>query len=160
MNLFEVEVEQKSGLLTTLEEHKGKVLLIVNTASKCGFTPQLAGLQDLYETYKSKGLEILAFPCGQFLNQELENNTKIAEFCQLNYGVSFPLYAKTFVKGKNQAPLYDYLTTNSPVRANKKVKWNFEKFLINKDGEIVNRYLPKVKPEALVNDIEELLKEI
>ncbi len=157
MDLFDIEVEEMSGLITTLKEHKGKVLLIVNTASKCGYTPQLAGLQELYKDYMEDGFEVLAFPCGQFLNQELDTNTEIVDFCKANYGVSFPIFAKTFVKGRKQSNLYKYLVTNSPIRRKRKIRWNFEKFLIDRDGNIINRYLPKTLPNDIRNDIKTLL---
>jgi glutathione peroxidase len=157
MSLYDVEVEEMSGLITNLNEYKGKVMLIVNTASKCGYTPQLEGLQKLYKNFKEEGFEILAFPCGQFLNQELDTNTEIVDFCKANYGVSFPIYAKTFVRGRKQTPLYKYLLSHTPVRKKKKIKWNFEKFLINRDGTIINRYSPKILPEELVEDIKEQL---
>lgn len=155
--LYNIEVEKKTGEISTLEEHKGKVILIVNTASKCGFTPQFAGLQELYDTYKEKGFVVLGFPCNQFLRQDPGTIEEITTFCQINYGVTFPIYAKTHVKGKNQSDLYKYLVNTAEQNKGKKISWNFEKFLINKDGEIVNRFSPKVKPIELKNDIEQLL---
>lgn len=157
MNIYDITVENIKGEQVKLEDYKGKVVLIVNTASKCGFTPQFKGLEDLHKKYEEKGLEILGFPCNQFLRQDPGSNDEILEFCQLNYGVSFPMFNKVSVKGKEIHPLYDYLTSNSPTRAGKKVKWNFEKFLINKNGEIHGRYLSTIKPEALEEVIEELL---
>lgn len=157
MGLFDIQVEDYQGKLTTLEEHKGKVILIVNTASKCGYTPQLERLQVLYDKYHDKGLEILGFPCNQFLKQSPGTITEILDFCRSNYGVTFPIYAKLNVKGRQQAPLYAYLTKHSPVRNKKKVKWNFEKFLINREGEIVNRFLPKIDPMDFEKDIQALL---
>jgi glutathione peroxidase len=156
-NIFNIQVEKYTGEISTLEEHKGKVILIVNTASKCGYTPQLEGLQYLYKKYGEKGFVVLGFPCNQFLKQEPGTMKEITDFCRTNYGVSFPLYAKVKVKGSNQSDIYKYLVQNSPIRKGKKVKWNFEKFLINRNGEIVNRYVPKVVPEELKSDIEKLL---
>ena len=156
-DLFDIKVEQNTGLITTLEEHKGKVILIVNTASKCGFTPQLSGLQSLYEDYQEKGFVVLGFPCNQFLRQDPDTIQEITKFCRMNYGVSFPIYAKTHVKGRRQSDLYKYLVNNSKKRKGKKVSWNFEKFLIDREGNIVNRFLPKVAPNNLRNDIENLL---
>lgn len=155
--LFTLPVEKNTGEISTLEEHKGKVILIVNTASKCGFTPQLSGLQKLYEDYSEKGFVVLGFPCNQFLRQDPDSIQEITKFCRMNYGVSFPIYAKTKVKGSKKSDLYKFLISNSKKRKGKKVKWNFEKFLINRDGEIVNRFLPKVKPNNLRSDIEKLL---
>lgn len=133
------------------------VILIVNTASKCGFTPQFEMLQEMYLELKDQDFIILGFPCNQFFKQDPGSNKDILEFCQLNYGVSFPMFAKLNVKGKEQSELYKYLVENTPVNKGKKVKWNFEKFLVNKQGEIVNRYASNVKPEAFKDDIKELL---
>jgi glutathione peroxidase len=155
--LYNIQVEKNTGEITTLEEHKGKVILIVNTASKCGFTPQLTGLQTLYEDYQDKGFIVLGFPCNQFLKQDPGTIQEITQFCRMNYGVSFPIYAKVKVKGSKQSDIYKYLVSNSQKRKGKKVKWNFEKFLINRDGEIVNRFSPKIVPEKLRADIEGLL---
>jgi glutathione peroxidase len=157
MSIYDIKVEDYQGNLTTLEAYKGKVLLIVNTASKCGFTPQLERLQLLYDEFNEEGLEILGFPCNQFLKQEPGTITEILDFCRSNYGVTFPIFAKLNVKGRNQSPLYKHLTDNSPVRNKKKVKWNFEKFLINRNGEIINRYLPKIDPIDIKDDIKALL---
>ena len=157
MNLYDIEVENMRGEIVKLEEYKGKVLLIVNTASKCGFTPQFAGLEALHKKYYDKGLRILGFPCNQFLRQDPGSNKDILEFCQLNYGVSFEMFKKIFVKGKKIHPLFDFLVSNSPQRKNKKVKWNFEKFLITKEGDIHQRYLSTVEPESFEKTIEELL---
>ena len=157
MNLYDIEVENMRNEKKSLSEYKGEVLLIVNTASKCGFTPQFEGLEELHQQYKDKGLKILGFPCNQFLAQDPGSNEKILEFCQVNYGVSFDMFAKIKVNGKGRHELYDYLIENSPVRPKKKVKWNFEKFLISRDGEVKGRYLSTVKPKDLVTDIEALL---
>jgi glutathione peroxidase len=157
VNIYDFEVENIKNEVKKMSDYKGKVLLIVNTASKCGFTPQFEGLEDLYTQYQDKGLEILGFPCNQFLNQDPGSNDKIMEFCQVNYGVSFDMFAKIKVNGKSRHPLYQYLIENSPERTNKRVKWNFEKFLINRHGEVVNRYASTVVPEDLKDDIEVLL---
>lgn len=157
MSIFEAVVETVEGLETTLEKYKGKTILIVNVASKCGYTPQLLGLERLYKKYQDKGFIIIGFPCNQFLRQAPGTNTEIMNFCQTNYGVSFPIYGKLNVKGLNQSDLYKYLVNNSPVRKHKKVKWNFEKFLINRNGVIINRYLPKVEPEYIDKDLQEIL---
>jgi glutathione peroxidase len=157
MNLYEILVKKMSGEEIKLDEFKGKVLLIVNTASKCGFTPQFAGLEELYEEFKEKDFVILGFPCNQFLGQDPKSNEEILEFCQLNYGVTFPMFEKILVRGKNQHELYNYLINNSPTRKGKSIKWNFEKFLINRNGEIVDRYESKVAPNEIKEHIEKLL---
>lgn len=157
MSIYNLSVETVKGEKVSLEKYKGKVLLIVNTASKCGFTPQFESLEALHKKYYDKGLRILGFPCNQFLRQDPGTNEEIVEFCQLNYGVGFEMFAKTSVKGKNINPLYDFLVKNTPNRTNKKVKWNFEKFLVTKTGEIEQRYLSTVKPESLEEVIESLL---
>ncbi|MCF7927091.1 MAG: glutathione peroxidase [Candidatus Izimaplasma sp.] len=157
MSVYDYEVESMSDHKILLEKYKGKVLLIVNTASKCGYTPQFDSLQGLYESYNDEGFEILGFPCNQFLHQDPENNEKILEFCQVNYGVSFPMFKKLKVKGKDIHPLFDYLVNNSPDYTGKKVKWNFEKFLIDSAGNIIKRYRSKVVPEDIEKDIKKLL---
>lgn len=157
MNLYDIQVQKMDLSNIKLEQYKGKVLLIVNTASKCGFTKQFAGLEALYEKYKEKDFVILGFPCNQFLRQDPGTNEQILEFCQLNYGVTFPMFAKLEVKGKNQSELYQYLINNTPVGTGNAIKWNFEKFLINKEGEIVNRFLSKVTPEEIDSEVEKLL---
>lgn len=157
MGFYNIEVETVQGANTTLEEFKGEVLLIVNIASKCGYTPQLTGLEKLYKKYKDKGLRILGFPCNQFLRQAPGTNTELLNFCQTNYGVTFDVFGKVNVKGSNQSEIYKFLTANAPVRTGKKVKWNFEKFLVNRNGVIVNRYLPNVQPEYIDSDIAEIL---
>ena len=150
-----------SGAPSRFSDYQGKVVLLVNVASKCGFTPQYAGLQRLYDTYSRRGFTVLGFPCNQFFNQEPGSAEKIAEFCSLNYGVSFPLYAKLDVKGAKQHPLYQILSHFPDDRgAAGDVKWNFEKFLVGKDGRVVRRFRSKTVPEdpALVGAIEDLLK--
>lgn len=157
MILYDVKVKKMDGSEVLLEEYKGKVLFIVNTASKCGFTPQFEGLEALYEKYADKGFVILGFPCNQFLRQDPGTNEEIIEFCQLNYGVTFPMFAKLKVRGKEQSELYKYLLGNTPVRKNKSIKWNFEKFLVDREGNIVNRFESKITPKSIEKDIEELL---
>ncbi len=157
MNLYDILVKKMSGDEVSLREYSGKVLLIVNTASKCGFTPQFAGLEKLYEEFKDKDFVILGFPCNQFLRQDPKSNEDILEFCQLNYGVSFPMFEKIYVKGKNRHDLYDYLVKNAPTRTGKSIKWNFEKFLINRSGEVIDRYESKIAPNEIKEHIEKLL---
>ena len=157
MSIYNIEVERMNGDKIALNEYKDEVLLIVNTASKCGLTPQFEGLEELHKAYKDKGLRILGFPCNQFLKQDPGSNEEILEFCQLNYGVSFEMFAKLSVKGKTQHELYKYLISNAKERTNKNIKWNFEKFLITKDGEIFKRYAPTTKPKELIADIESIL---
>lgn len=157
MNLYDFKVEKIDGSIISLEEYKGKLLLIVNTASKCGFTPQFAGLEELYQEFKNQDFVILGFPCNQFLHQDPGTNEEILEFCQLNYGVTFPMFSKIDVRGKNQNPLYNYLINQSPVLKGKSIKWNFEKFLINRDGEIINRFVSKVTPKEIAATIEKMI---
>ncbi|HOO43740.1 MAG TPA: glutathione peroxidase [Bacillota bacterium] len=157
MNLYDIQVKKMDGTFITLNQYKGKVLLIVNTASKCGFTPQFKGLEELYQTYKDKDFVILGFPCNQFLHQDPGTDKEILEFCQLNYGVTFPMFSKIDVRGKSQHELYQYLISKSPVLTGKSIKWNFEKFLVDKNGEIVNRFISKVTPKEIASSIEELI---
>ena len=141
-----------------LDQFKGKPLLIVNTASACGFTPQFAGLEDLHKTYGSKGLVVLGFPCNQFGAQDKGSNDEIAEFCQLNYGVSFPMMEKIDVNGRGQHPLYQWLSAEAPgLLGSKAIKWNFTKFLVGKDGAVVKRYAPTDTPASMAKDIEAAL---
>lgn len=156
--IYDVEVTDIQGQNRAMADYAGKVLLIVNTASKCGFTPQFEGLQALYEELGERGLEVLGFPCNQFMNQDPGENGQISEFCSLNYGVSFPMFAKLQVNGANTHPLYRLLKAEAPgMMGSKKVKWNFTKFLVNRDGQVVRRYPPTAKPEAIRDDIVELL---
>ena len=141
-----------------LSDFKGQVLLIVNTASKCGFTPQFKGLETVYEQYKDKGLMVLGFPCNQFASQDPGSNEDISQFCELNYGVTFPMFAKIDVNGDNAHPLFKHLSTAAPgLLGSKAIKWNFTKFLVNRDGKVVSRYAPTTKPEDITKDIEKLL---
>ncbi|MFA1821840.1 glutathione peroxidase [Virgibacillus oceani] len=147
---------QKDGI-KSLDEYKDNVLLIVNTASECGFTPQFQGLQKLYEKYNPQGFEILGFPCNQFGNQDPGTDEEITHFCQSNYGVTFPMFSKIDVKGDNTHPLFDYLTNEAGGILSKQIKWNFTKFLIDKKGQVINRYAPQTKPENIEKDIEKAL---
>jgi Glutathione peroxidase len=146
-----------TGAEQSLGEYAGKVVLVVNTASKCGFTPQFAGLEALYEEYRDQGLVVLGFPCDQFANQEFADNAETAQFCQLNYGVSFPMFAKIDVNGPNAHPLFSWLRQEAGGILGDAIKWNFTKFLINRDGEVVHRYAPTVEPAALEGDLKALL---
>jgi|TARA_B100000073_G_scaffold115968_1_gene93761 glutathione peroxidase len=156
--LYEHAITLNNGEQTTLEQYKGKVLLIVNTASKCGFTPQYEGLESLYKKYNDKGFEILGFPCDQFGHQEPGSDEDIAQFCSLNFGVSFPLFKKTNVNGPDANPLFKELKNEAPgLLGTKRIKWNFTKFLVNAQGKVLKRYAPTVKPEAIEKDIAKLL---
>ncbi|MBS0618247.1 MAG: glutathione peroxidase [Spirochaetes bacterium] len=158
--IYGVSAANIAGKLVELADFKGKVVLIVNTASKCGFTPQFAGLESLYEKYKDKNFVILGFPCNQFGAQEPGSANEIQEFCQLNYGVKFPMFGKIDVNGANAHPLYKFLTSTKPgILGTEGIKWNFTKFLIDKNGEPVKRYASTTKPEDIVGDIEKLLAE-
>lgn len=181
MNIYDFQVKNIEGKTISLTEFKGKVLLIVNTASKCGFTPQYEELQALYSTYADRGLAILGFPSNQFAEQEPGSNTEVQNFCRLNYGVSFPLFEKTEVRGENAHPLFIYLTEQAPftgfdaahpiagklqevlqssfpeLLAGDGIKWNFTKFLVNRQGEVVGRYEPTTSPLDMKPAIEKLL---
>jgi len=147
-----------NGKDVDLGDYKGQVTLIVNTASKCGFTPQYQGLEELYQKYKDRGVSVLGFPCNQFGGQEPGDADAISEFCEINYGVTFPMFAKVDVNGAGTAPLYKHLKKEAPgLLGSEKIKWNFTKFLVDKDGKVIKRYAPTVKPEALHGDIEKLL---
>ena len=158
MALYEHPITLNNGEQTTLEQYKGKVLLIVNTASKCGFTPQYEGLETLYKKFRDKGFEILGFPCDQFGHQEPGSDEDIAQFCSLNFGVSFPLFKKTNVNGPDANPLFEELKHAAPgLLGTKRIKWNFTKFLINRHGEVESRFAPVTKPQAIAKKIEKLL---
>ncbi|AXN37225.1 glutathione peroxidase [Peribacillus butanolivorans] len=158
MSIYEFEVKKINGETVSLEEYKGKVMIIVNTASKCGFSPQYDDLQSLYIQYKEDGLVILGFPCNQFLNQEPGDDLEIDSYCKLNHGVTFPMFAKVNVNGKDAHPLFSYITENAPgVMGSKSIKWNFTKFLIDREGNIVSRYAPRTKPLEIEDDLKELL---
>ena len=146
------------GQPVSLADYKGKVLLIVNTASKCGFTPQYKGLQSLYDRYAEKGFVVLGFPCDQFGHQEPGNEAEINSFCELNFGVSFPLFAKVEVNGANAHPLFAHLKHEAPgLLGSEGIKWNFTKFLVNREGKVVGRYAPATTPDSMARDIEALL---
>lgn len=157
MSVYDYSAKTLKGEEKPLSDYKGKALLIVNTASKCGFTPQYEGLQELYDKYKDQEFEILGFPSNQFMNQEPGSDDDIEEFCQLNYGVSFPMFSKTDVNGEDAHPLFKYLTANAPGVVSNKVKWNFTKFLVNKNGEVVDRFAPKTKPTSIEKDIQKII---
>lgn len=143
---------------TTLAAYKGKVILIVNTASGCGFTPQFEGLQKLYKMYETKGFVVLGFPCNQFTGQEPLTEDGIEKFCRLTYGVTFPMFAKIDVNGDNAHPLYAYLKQQAPgILGSEVIKWNFTKFLVDKNGKVIHRYAPSTSPESITADIEKLL---
>ena len=146
------------GKKKSLADYRGKVLLVVNTASKCGFTPQFAGLEELYEKYRDQGFEILGFPCNQFGKQDPGSNDEIMEFCQLNYGVSFPMFGKIEVNGSGADPLFRHLKKEAPgALGTERIKWNFTKFLIDTEGNVVKRYAPMDKPSAIEKDVKKLL---
>lgn len=160
-SVFDFEAETLDGAPKRLADYRGKVLLIVNTASQCGFTPQYAGLQKLYDTYKDRGLVVLGFPCNQFGAQEPGGANEIGAFCEKNYGVSFPMFGKIDVNGENAHPLYRYLKSEKPGLLGPigggAIKWNFTKFLTDRTGRIVARYASTTKPESLASTIEKLL---
>ena len=157
--VYDFTVNDIRGKAVPLDRYRGKVLLIVNTASECGFTPQYKGLEAIYERLKGKGLEILGFPCNQFGAQEPGTEEQIAQFCEVNYGVTFPLFAKVDVNGDKAAPLYRYLKHEKPgLLGSEAIKWNFTKFLVDREGRVVERYAPNAEPESLEGDIEKLLK--
>ncbi|OAL78432.1 glutathione peroxidase [Acinetobacter sp. SFB] len=156
-SIYQFEAELLDGKNQSFADYEGKVLLIVNTASKCGFTPQFAGLEKLYEKYKDQGLEVLGFPCNQFGGQDPGSNDQIGAYCQKNYGVTFPMFSKVDVKGPEAHILFRYLTNNSKGILGNGIKWNFTKFLIGKDGKVLNRFAPTTKPEDLENEVEAAL---
>lgn len=150
MTIYPFEATTIDGKKISLEQYRNKTLLIVNVASKCGFTPQYQGLQKLYEKYREKNFEILAFPCDQFMHQEPGDNNSIKDFCEKNYKISFPLFAKINVNGSNAHPLYQFLVKQAPgIFCTKAIKWNFTKFLINSQGEVVKRFAPSAKPDKI-----------
>jgi len=157
-NIYTFSVQNIQNEAVELSTYKGKVLLIVNTASDCGFTPQYKGLQELYNKHQSDGLEILAFPCNQFKRQEKGSNEEIKSFCDLRFNIKFPLFNKIDVNGDNAEPLFTYLKTQAPgLLGSKGVKWNFTKFLVNREGKVLRRYAPSTKPQEIEADIKDLL---
>ena len=157
-DLYAIPVTAADGSQTDLSSHRGNVLLIVNTASKCGFTPQYEGLETLHEDYGPKGLSVIAFPCNQFGSQEPGDAEEIANFCKLTYDVDFPVMGKIDVNGTDAAPLFEHLKAEAPgLMGSKAIKWNFTKFLVDRDGKVVKRYAPQAKPEDLASDIAALL---
>ena len=182
MSIYDFKAKSITGQEVSLADYKGKVLLIANTASKCGFTPQYEELQELYQTYQKQGLEILGFPSNQFAEQEPGSNADVQNFCRINYGVTFPLFEKTDVRGENAHPLFAYLTEQAPFKGfdlkhpigeklqgvlqdkfpefleGNGVKWNFTKFLIDREGKVAGRYEPTTTPLSMKDDIERLLK--
>jgi glutathione peroxidase len=157
-SIYDFEAQQIGGEAVPLAQFRGKPLLIVNTASACGFTPQFAGLQELHRSYGERGLVVLGFPCNQFGSQDPGSNEEIAGFCQQNYGVSFPMMQKIDVNGADAHPLYRWLTSEAPgLLGSKAIKWNFTKFLVGKDGRVIRRYAPQDAPAKLAKDIEAAL---
>ena len=157
MTIYDFTVKDAQGQDVSLADYKGKVLLIVNTATGCGFTPQYEGLQKLYEKYQKDGFEILDFPCNQFGNQAPGTEEEIVNFCKLNYGTTFKQFAKIDVNGDNESPLYTYLKSEEGGFITKRIKWNFTKFLVDRKGDVEERYAPNVAPEKLEKEIRELL---
>jgi len=157
-SVYDFEAVSIDGKPAHLATQRGKVLLIVNTASACGFTPQFGGLEKLWETYRDRGLVVVGFPSNQFGQQDPGSNDEIASFCQVNYGVSFPMMGKVDVNGANAHPLWKWLTAEAPgLLGSKSIKWNFTKFLVGKDGRVIKRYAPNDAPESLAKDIEAAL---
>ncbi|MBO1515626.1 glutathione peroxidase [Metabacillus bambusae] len=161
MSIYQFEVDTIKGEKRTLKQFENKVLLIVNTASNCGFTPQYKELQELYEEFGDQDFTVLGFPCNQFMGQEPGNNSDIENFCEVNYGVSFPMFSKIDVNGEKAHPLFVYLASHAPgLLGSKAIKWNFTKFLVNNKGEVVKRFSPNTNPSEIKPDIEDLLKEV
>jgi len=158
MSIYDMEVKTIKGEMQTLEPYRGQVMLIVNTATKCGFAPQFKGLQQLHDTYKEQGFAVLGFPCGQFANQEPGTDEEVAQACELNFGVNFPLFAKIDVNGKNAHPLFQLLAKEAPgILGSKQIKWNFTKFLVDRDGRVVKRFAPTEEPAKIEEHIRKLL---
>jgi len=157
MTIYDFNVIDIDGNTISLEKYKGRVLLIVNVASECGFTPQYFGLQKLYEKYEKQGLSILAFPCNQFRQQEPKSNEEIKIFCQGNYNVTFDMFSKIDVNATNTLPLYKFLKQQKGGFLNNEIKWNFTKFLISRDGKVIDRFAPITKPQSIIKQIETLL---
>jgi len=157
-SIYDFSVKDIHGKAVKLDRYRGKMLLIVNTASECGFTPQYKGLEAMYGKLHGKGLEVLGFPCNQFGGQEPGGEKEIAQFCELNYGVTFPMFAKVDVNGDNAAPLFKFLKAAQPgLLGSEAIKWNFTKFLVDREGNVVKRYAPNDTPEAIAKDVEKAL---
>lgn len=157
MSFYDYEALDINGEDISMEDYEGKVVLVVNTASKCGYTPQFEGLEELYNDYKDKGFEVLGFPCNQFAGQDPGSDEEILSFCELNYGVTFKMFSKVKVNGKDAHPLWNYLKDEQGGLAGDRIKWNFTKFLIDREGNVVDRFAPAKKPEELREDIEKYL---
>lgn len=157
--VYDFNVMMPSGEVKSLKDYEGQPLLIVNTASKCGFTPQFKGLQELYEKYNDHGLEVLAFPCDQFNNQEFDNIEETTQFCQLNYNVNFPVFAKIDVNGENTDPLYIFLKEQKKGVLSRNIKWNFTKFLVDRNGQVVERYAPTTEPAKIEPDLQKIISQ-
>lgn len=159
MSIYDFQVKDSKGESIALSKYENKVIIVVNTASACGYTPQYKDLQALYEEYKEQGLVILGFPCNQFMNQEPGSNEEIQSFCELNYGVTFPVFGKIDVNGEKADPLFKYLSAEAPgIMGLKSIKWNFTKFIIDKKGEVIERFAPQTNPQEMRSVIEKLLK--
>ncbi|TYR72570.1 glutathione peroxidase [Rossellomorea vietnamensis] len=156
-SIYDFDAVKPNGDEVSLSEFRGEAMVIVNTASKCGFTPQFEELQSLYEEFKDKGFTVLGFPSDQFMNQEFGNNDDIMEFCKVNYGVSFPMFSKVDVKGKGAHPLFKYLIKEKKGLMTSEVKWNFTKFLVDREGNVVNRYAPQTSPKKIKEDLVKIL---
>jgi glutathione peroxidase len=157
-SIYETTILDRAGQTVAMDAFRGKVLLIVNVASRCGFTPQYAGLQKLYDRFQDRGFEILGFPCNQFGGQEPGTDVEIGQFCSLNYGVTFPVFSKVQVNGADAIPLYQYLKKEAPgLLGTEAIKWNFTKFLVDRDGKVVDRFAPTSTPESMESAIEKLL---
>ena len=157
MNFYELSAKDINGKEVYMEDFKGKVVLIVNTASKCGLTPQFTELEEIYNEYKDKGVEVLGFPCNQFANQDPASNKEISNFCLINYGVTFKMFEKIDVNGEKAHPIYKFLKSNAKGILTSDIKWNFTKFLIDREGNVVERFSPTTKPSKIKNNIEKLL---
>jgi len=157
MSIYQFKANDIMGQEVNLKDYEGKVLMIVNTASECGLTPQFEGLEEIYQEYKDQGLEILGFPCNQFANQDSGTNKEIKEFCQINYGVTFKMFEKIKVNGEDAHPLFKYLKSETGSLLGGIIKWNFTKFLVDKNGDVVQRFSPQKKPSQLESEIEALL---
>ncbi|MBM0067405.1 glutathione peroxidase [Alkalicoccobacillus gibsonii] len=158
MSVYDYTVKSSKGEDIPLSKYEGKALLIVNTATKCGFAPQFDGLEKLHQEYADQGFEVLGFPCNQFMNQEPVEDDEMENVCKVNFGVSFPLFAKVDVNGSNAHPLYQHLKKEKKGTIGSDVKWNFTKFLVNQEGEVIERFAPTTKPEKIEPEIKKLLK--